>query len=76
MIDYGIIDSSIKYYEKLGYQRVESPWTVSESIDAITRPKEYKIIKYYFFMNKFNGLTPQPSIPFAKAFGIAFFIIL
>lgn len=44
MIDYGIIDSSIKYYEKLGYQRVESPWTVSESIDAITRPKEYKII--------------------------------
>lgn len=40
MIDYGIIDSSIKYYEKLGYQRVESPWTVSESIDAITRPKD------------------------------------
>lgn len=43
MIEYGIIDSSIKYYEKLGYQRVESPWTVSESIDTITRPKELKM---------------------------------
>ena len=30
----------------------------------------------YFFIVRTIGFTPKPSIPFAKAFGIAFFINL
>ncbi len=33
MIDYEIIDSSIKYYESKGFTRIEAPWTVSEYVD-------------------------------------------
>lgn len=38
MIDYKILADSIAYYEKLGYKRIEAPWTVSEKADNITRP--------------------------------------
>lgn len=40
MIDYKIIADSIDYYEKLGFKRIESPWTVSEYVSNITKPKE------------------------------------
>lgn len=38
MIDYGMIDLSIQYYEDHKYQRIESPWTVTPQVDDITRP--------------------------------------
>lgn len=38
MINYGIIDRSITFYEKQGFNRIESPWAVSPQISAITKP--------------------------------------
>lgn len=40
MIDYGLLNNSIKYYESKGFQRVEAPWTVSEKVDNITKPSD------------------------------------
>ena len=40
MIDYKLISESIDYYENSGFKRIESPWTVSEYIDNITKPKD------------------------------------
>lgn len=39
MIDYGIIDRSIKFYENKGFSRIESPWTVTKEISGITKPE-------------------------------------
>lgn len=38
MINYKLIDDSIQFYDKLGYKRIESPWTVTKAISDITRP--------------------------------------
>ena len=38
MIDYKIISNSIDYYENNKFKRIESPWTVSEYVDSITKP--------------------------------------
>lgn len=40
MIDYKIIADSITYYADKGFKRIESPWTVSEKADNITRPTD------------------------------------
>ena len=40
MIDYGILDQSVSFYESRGFTRIEAPWTVSEFVDDITRPKD------------------------------------
>ena len=40
MIDYNIIDNSTKYYKKFGFERIESPWTVSPYIDNLTKPED------------------------------------
>lgn len=40
MIDYNNIAQSIDFYESRGYKRIETPWTVSEYVDDITRPKD------------------------------------
>lgn len=40
MIDYYNIHSSINFFEDKGYKRIESPWTVTPSISAITKPKD------------------------------------
>jgi hypothetical protein len=40
MIDYELIFNSIEHYRELGYERIESPWTVSEYVDGLTRPEE------------------------------------
>ncbi len=42
MINYGIIQSSIDYYESKGFQRIESPWTVTRAVSEITKPKGAK----------------------------------
>lgn len=39
MINYDILNQSIQFYSKFGYQRIESPWLVSEAIDNITKPE-------------------------------------
>ena len=41
MIDYKIISDSINYYESKGFIRIETPWTVSEYIDNLTKPKDF-----------------------------------
>jgi len=38
MINYKIIDTSISFYEKNGFSRVEAPWTVTPQISKITKP--------------------------------------
>lgn len=40
MIDYKKIYESIEFYEKCGFLRIETPWTVSQYVDNITRPKD------------------------------------
>lgn len=39
MIDYKLLNDSIIYYENKGFQRIETPWLVTEAVDSITRPK-------------------------------------
>lgn len=39
MIDYKIVADSIDYYESRGFKRIESPWTVSEYVDNLTKPE-------------------------------------
>ncbi len=40
MINYKIISDSIDYYESNGFKRIESPWTVSEYVDKLTKPED------------------------------------
>ena len=42
MINYGIIQDSINYYESEGFQRIETPWMVSSYSDSLTRPANVK----------------------------------
>ena len=39
MIDYNLINKSINFYATRGFQRIETPWLVTEAVDSITRPK-------------------------------------
>lgn len=50
MINYNLIAKSNEYYEKNGFVRIESSWTVSEYIDNITRP-----VNIQAFQLKHNG---------------------
>ena len=45
MINYKIIADSIDYYENNGFIRIESPWTVSEYVDILTKTKK---IEFHF----------------------------
>lgn len=38
MIDYILLGKSTEYYKDKGYIRIETPWTVSDKVDDITRP--------------------------------------
>lgn len=40
MIDYKLISDSIDYYENNDFKRIESPWTVSEYVNNITKLSE------------------------------------
>lgn len=39
MIDYNRIGRSIEFFEKVGIQRIESPWTVTKAVSTITKPE-------------------------------------
>lgn len=47
-IDYLKIASSISFYEKLGFKRVEAPWWVPKEIMQITKPKDSPEGSEYF----------------------------
>lgn len=40
MINYNLLNESIKYYDCLDFKRIETPWLVTEAVDSITRPKD------------------------------------
>jgi hypothetical protein len=40
MINYNIIADSISFYEQSGFKRIESPWTVSQYVNDLTKPKD------------------------------------
>lgn len=40
MIDYNILSNSLDYYQRNGFNRIESPWTVSEYVDNLTKPAD------------------------------------
>ena len=42
MIDYGILNESVHFYQSEGFDRIESPWMVSEYADNLTKPKDVK----------------------------------
>lgn len=47
MIDYARLDRSLIYYEKNGFKRIESPWTVTKAVSNITKPpggKDWEIV--------------------------------
>jgi hypothetical protein len=47
MINYKNLDESVNFYSKQGFQRIESPWTITKSISGITKPPssmEFEII--------------------------------
>jgi hypothetical protein len=50
MINYGLLHEASHYYTGLGYERIESPWLVTEAISNITKPlgiSNYYVTKYY-----------------------------
>lgn len=38
MIDYARLDRSLNFYQEFGFERIESPWTVTKAISNITKP--------------------------------------
>ena len=42
MIDYSILAASTDYYTSKGFKRIESPWTVTQAVSEITKPKGAK----------------------------------
>lgn len=40
MVNYQLLQDSIKYYEFNGYTRIETPWIVDAAVDRITKPEE------------------------------------
>lgn len=42
MINYKVLYESIEYYSENGFERIESPWTVTENIRNITKPDHIK----------------------------------
>lgn len=39
MIDYALLADSVDFYSQRGFTRIEVPWTVSEAVNSITKPK-------------------------------------
>lgn len=42
MIDYLNLTHSEAYYTSLGFERIETPWMVSEYVDNLTKPSDVK----------------------------------
>lgn len=40
MIDYGLLDRSVRHYATKGFVRIEAPWAVTEAVSNITKPKD------------------------------------
>ena len=40
MINYKLLNDSIIFYDKVGFQRIESPWLVTDYVDNLTKPKD------------------------------------
>ena len=70
MIDYSILANSVQYYDKAGFQRIESPWTVTSAISDITRPKDKKAFELKHEDNKVLVASGEQSFLylFAKGF--------
>lgn len=47
MINYGRIQQTMDFWERSGFKRIETPWTVTQAISDITRPalaQDFKLI--------------------------------
>ena len=44
MISYKILNESLDFYESKGFNRIESPWTVTEYVSCITKPKDVDVL--------------------------------
>ena len=47
MIDYARLDRSLNFYQEFGFERIESPWTVTKAVSNITKPpggKDWEIL--------------------------------
>lgn len=53
MINFKLIQNSIDYFEIQGFERIEVPWLVTESVDKITRPEK---TQSYFVPSKNKSL--------------------
>lgn len=51
MIDYKILNESVEFYEKEGFQRIEAPWTVTQAVSQITKP-DFKGEEFYLDKKK------------------------
>lgn len=51
MINYTIIDKSINYYSAFNFNRIETPWYVSQGVANITKPHE---VEETFLLNHNN----------------------
>lgn len=45
MINYGILDEAIHWYQSEGFDRIEGPWLVSEYADCATKPENVPSFK-------------------------------
>ncbi len=61
MIDYSILAKSIDFYESRGFKRIESPWTVTQPVSEITKPKEAKDFKLIHEDNKVMVASGEQS---------------
>lgn len=61
MIDYSLIDRSIKFYESDGFKRIESPWTVTKQISDITKPADSKTFELKHDDNKVLVASAEQS---------------
>ena len=52
MINYSLLSESLNFYETLGYQRIEAPWTVTTHIAKITKPSHIKTDQFAFRENE------------------------
>ena len=70
MINYGLIHKANLFYERAGYQRIESPWTVTKEISAITKPADRRDIELVHENNKVFVASGEQSFLYlyAKSF--------
>lgn len=40
VINYELLNESLNYYDYVGFKRIETPWTVSEYVDNLTKPAD------------------------------------